>query len=309
MRIILAAFETTAQRPVRRRNLLIRLHQPLPRRHVQRASLVSLLLFAAAFAWAFWVEPQRLVVTRTELALPGWPPQLAGLRVALLSDLHIGSPYWDLAALARLVERTNAEKPDLVLLAGDYQINDVPGGVFVDAEPIAAGLSKLAAPLGVFAVLGNHDWRNDGERTRKAFAANGVTVLEESSQRIELRGTSLYVVGLADQITRHSAPQAVLAQIPPHAPTLLVVHEPDVFESFPRLGVNPTLTLAGHTHGGQVWLPLLGRRMVPSRFGQRYAYGHVVENGRHLFVTSGIGTSILPVRFLVPPEISMLLLR
>ena len=101
----------------------------------------------------------------------------------------------------------------------------------------------------------------------------------------------------------------MLAQVPSRTPTLLLVHEPDVFETFPSLGLSPTLTLAGHTHGGQVWLPLLGRRVVPSAFGQRYAYGHVVEAGRHLFVTSGVGTSVLPVRFLVPPEIALLTLR
>lgn len=260
-------------------------------------------------AWGFWLEPQRLVVTRAELELPGWPRELSGLRVALLSDLHVGSPFWDLQALSRLVARTNAEHPDLILLAGDYQINDVPGGVFVGPDDIAHGLAPLRAPLGVFAVLGNHDWWNDGERTRRAFEANGIKVLEESSQRIERSGKSFLVVGLADQITRPSDPQAALSALPSHVPTLLLVHEPDVFETFPRLGLSPTLTLAGHTHGGQVWLPLLGRRVVPSKFGERYAYGHVTENGRHLYVTSGVGTSVMPVRFLVPPEIAMLTLR
>jgi predicted MPP superfamily phosphohydrolase len=223
--------------------------------------------------------------------------------------LHIGSPFWDLDALARLVERTNAEKPDLVLLAGDYQINDVPGGVFVASEPIAERLALLQAPLGVFAVLGNHDWWNDGERTREAFARRGITVLEENAKRLESHGQSFYLVGLADQMTRPSDAKAALASVPANAATLLLVHEPGVFESFPRLGISPTLTLAGHTHGGQVWLPLLGRRVVPSAFGERYAYGHVVENGRHLFVTGGVGTSVLPVRFLVPPEIALLTLR
>jgi predicted MPP superfamily phosphohydrolase len=271
--------------------------------------LAALLLFAAAFSWGFWWEPQRLVVTSAELKLPGWPRELSGLRVALLSDLHIGSPFWDLPALDRLVARTNAEKPDLVLLAGDYQINDVPGGVFVEAEGIAKGLGRLRAPLGVYAVLGNHDWWNDGERTRRAFEQNGVHVLEESAQQLTHGGAAFYIVGLADQLTRPSAPKAAFDQVPAGAPTLLLVHEPDVFESFARLGVSPSLTLAGHTHGGQVWLPLLGRRVVPSSYGERYAYGHVVENGRHLYVTSGVGTSVLPVRFLVPPEIALLTLR
>jgi uncharacterized protein len=260
--------------------------------------------------WAVWLEPRRLVVRETELVLPRWPRELSGLKVALLSDLHIGSPHWDVAALGKLVERTNAQNPDLVLLAGDYQINGVVGGVFVEAEPIAQGLAGLKARLGVIAVLGNHDWWNDGERSRRAFQARGITVLEESAVRLEHRpGVPFYVVGLADQMERKSDPKAALASVPSGAPTLVLVHEPDVFATFPRLGLSPNLTLAGHTHGGQVWLPLLGRRVVPSEFGERYAYGHIVEEGRHLFVTAGVGTSIIPVRFLVPPEVAILVLR
>jgi len=275
-------------------------------------SRAGLLLLASALAvmfWALYWEPQRLVVTRTQLELPSWPAPLAGLRIALLSDLHVGSPYWDLAALSRLVERTNAERPDLVLLGGDYQINGVKGGVFVPAEPIAARLGKLRAPLGVFAVLGNHEWWNDGERMRRALTAQHIEVLEERAVALDYRGSRFYVVGLADQLTRDSNPRAALAAVPAGAPHLLLVHEPDVFATFADLQLSPTLTLAGHTHGGRVWLPLLGRRVVPSRFGERYAYGHIEERGRHLFVTSGVGTSIFPIRFLVPPEIALLTLK
>jgi predicted MPP superfamily phosphohydrolase len=276
---------------------------------VRRALIATCALGACLVLWACWLEPRRLVVSRAELKLPGLPSELRGLKVALLADIHIGSPHWNLKALDWLVDRTNAEKPDLVLLAGDYQINDVIGGRFVEVEPIAQGLGRLRARLGVFAVLGNHDWWNDGERTRRAFTAAGIRVLEEEVARVEHRGTAFYVVGLADQMERVSNPRQALAQVPPGAATLVLVHEPDVFETFPRLGISPTLTLAGHTHGGQVWLPLFGRRVVPSRFGERYAYGHIVEEGRHLFVTAGVGTSIIPVRFLVPPEIALLTLR
>jgi predicted MPP superfamily phosphohydrolase len=278
----------------------------------QRLRRVLLGLFACGLLltlWAVWLEPRSLVVRETELVLPRWPKELSGLKVALLSDLHIGSPHWDVAALDELVERTNAQRPDLVLLAGDYQINDVMGGEFVEAEPIARGLAGLKARLGVIAVLGNHDWWNDGERTRRAFQAQGITVLEETAVRLEHAGAEFYVVGLADQMERKSDPQTAMAVVPSGAPSLVLVHEPDVFASFPRLGLSPNLTLAGHTHGGQVRLPLLGRRVVPSEFGERYAYGHIVEHGRDLFVTAGVGTSIIPVRFLVPPEIALLTLR
>jgi predicted MPP superfamily phosphohydrolase len=284
-------------------------HDEVRGRRLRRALVLLFALGLLAASWAVLLEPRRLVVRETELQLPRWPKQLAGLKVALLADLHIGSPHWDVAALGKLVERTNELQPDLVLLAGDYQINEIIGGTFVEAEPIADGLGRLKARLGVVAVLGNHDWWNDGERTRRAFQAKGITVLEESSVRLEHNGVSFYVVGLADQMERKSDAKAAVQSVPAGAPHLLLVHEPDVFESFARLQVSPNLTLAGHTHGGQVWLPLLGRRVVPSEFGERYAYGHVVENGLDLFVTSGVGTSILPVRFLVPPEIALLTLR
>lgn len=276
---------------------------------VTRLLLAALVACLGGLVWGFWLEPQRLVVTRAELSLPRWPAQLTGLRVALLSDLHVGSPHQDLEALDRLVERTNAESPDLTLLAGDYLINDVIGGSFVEPEPIAKALSRLRARLGVYAVLGNHDWWHDGETVRRAFQAQGIKVLEGDAVRLESAGTAFYLVGLPDQMARKADPRFAMAGVPPGAPSLVLVHEPDVFASFPELGLSPSLTLAGHTHGGQVWLPGLGRRVVPSEFGQRYAYGHVVEEGRDLFVTAGVGTSIIPVRFLVPPEIALLTLR
>ena len=264
------------------------------------------LLLVGALAWGFLGEPQRLVVRRYQLQLSGWPRALGGLKLALLSDLHVGSPFWDLPALERLVERTNAEKPDLVLLAGDYLIGGVPGGTFVGPEPIAATLSRLRAPLGVVAVLGNHDWLNGGEGFRRAFATHRIALLEDRALPLEYRGTRFTVVGLSDRVMHPTDPRAALRGV--EGPTLVLVHEPDVFESFPRLGLFPQLTLAGHTHGGQVRLPFLGRPVVPSDFGERYAYGHIVENGRHLFVTSGVGTSIMPVRFLVPPEVVIMIL-
>lgn len=285
----------------------------MPRRRpltsFQKWQFTILLVIAACLTWGLFIEPRRLVVTEQKVALPNWPTELAGLRVALLSDLHTGSPGQDLAALERLVARTNEQKPDVVILAGDYQINGVPGGTHVAIEPIAERLARLSSPLGTFAVLGNHDVWNDAPRTRSAFAKAGIQLLEDSTTRLEYRGHAFFLVGLADQITLPSRPAVAFGQVPVGAPSILVVHEPDVFADLARLGVRPSLTLAGHTHGGQVWLPLLGRRVVPSEFGERYAYGHIVENEQHLFVTSGVGTSVFPVRFLVPPEIALLTLR
>jgi uncharacterized protein len=256
--------------------------------------------------WAFWFEPRRLVVHASTLDVPHWPEALRGTRVALLSDLHVGSPYWHLPQLEQLVERVNRERPDLVLLAGDYQINGIPFGEWVDAESIAHVLGRLEAPLGVVAVLGNHDWWNDGQRTRRAFEREGIVVLENEAHAVSRAGNRFFIVGLADQLTRRVRLDPPLAQVPAGAPFVVLAHEPDIFRAVPE---RASLTLAGHTHGGQVRLPFVGRLVVPSRYGQAYAAGHIVEKGRHLFVTTGVGTSVWPVRFGVPPEIALLTLE
>jgi predicted MPP superfamily phosphohydrolase len=275
----------------------------------RRAKRVTATCLAAALLlgiWAFLVEPRRLVVNHTDLELPRWPPGAPPLRVALLSDLHVGSPHWSASRIRALVERSNAEKPDIVLLAGDYMIDRVLGGTKVGHEEIADALSGLHAPGGVVAVLGNHDWWNDGLRMRRALESRGIVVLENETHTFAHRGMHYAIAGLADAITRHPEPAETFAQSPTDVPIIALTHEPDLF---PSIDDRPAITLAGHTHGGQVRLPLLGRLIVPSAFGQRYAAGHVVEGGRHLFVTTGVGTSILPVRFAVPPEIAILTLR
>jgi uncharacterized protein len=277
-----------------------------PRRLRWVALGVLLALALLLGGWAFWIEPQRLVVNRSTLDLPRWPEPLRGLRVALLSDLHVGSPHWHLAELRRLVERVNAEQPELVLLAGDYLINGVAFGDWVDPESMARVVGELRAPLGVVAVLGNHDWWNDGRRVWRALESQGVVVLENQALELTRAGAPFHVVGLADQLTRRVRVDEALAHVPSGAPYLVLMHEPDTFTLVPDAA---SLSMAGHTHGGQVRLPLLGSPVVPSRYGQRYAAGHVVEGERHLFVTTGVGTSIWPVRFGVPPEIAVLTLE
>ena len=280
------------------------------RPRLRRRSWLALwcLAFVAVLlgSWAFWLEPRRLVVNQSALDVPHWPEPLADLRVALLSDLHVGSPYWRLPELEQLVERVNRERPELVLLAGDYVITDVAFGEWVDPESIARVLGRLQAPLGVVAVLGNHDWWFDGHRVRRAFESQGIVVLENQAHEVWRGGRRFFIVGLADQLTRRIRLDQALAGVPEGDPFLVLVHEPDVFVRVPE---RASLTLAGHTHGGQVRLPLLGRPVLPSKYGQRFAAGHVIEEGRHLFVTTGVGTSMFPVRFGVAPEIAILNLR
>jgi predicted MPP superfamily phosphohydrolase len=253
--------------------------------------------------WAVGIEPGRVVLRETPVPIARWPADLGPLRIAALADLHTGSPHITVAKLREIVASVNAAQPDLVVLLGDYVIHGVAGGRFVEIEQTAAALRDLRAPLGVFAVLGNHDWWYDGARCVRALEAVGIHVLEDAAAEVTVRGHPLWIAGVSDLRTRPAAIGRALAPVPAGAPVIVLTHNPDVFA---RMPARVLLTLAGHTHGGQVNLPVLGRLIVPSHFGDRYAIGHIHEDDRDLFVSPGIGTSIVPVRFRVPPEVSML---
>ena len=215
----------------------------------------------------------------------------------------MGSPFNGPRKLEEVVARVNQSRPHIVLLAGDYVVSGARGGDFVPPERTASLLSKLEAPLGVFAVLGNHDHWYDGPRVRRAFESAGIRVLENENVRVEGEGFDFWLVGIGDLMAGNPDVAGALAGLPQEGAAIALTHNPDLF---PEITDRVALTLAGHTHGGQVDFPFWGAPVVPSRFGERYVRGHVVEQGRHLFVTSGLGTSILPVRFRVPPEIAIL---
>ena len=271
-----------------------------PRRIAGLAFIVAAL---ALGAWAFVWEPASLVTRTHRVAIPHWRAELAGLRVAVLGDLHVGSPYQGLSKLAKIVDATNGLQPDLILLPGDFVIQGVLGGTFVSPEEASAVLARLKAPLGVWAVLGNHDWWLDAPRVQAALEQHGIRVLEDRAVAIQRGGVQFWLVGISDFWEGPHDVRAAMSAVRDDAPVLVFTHNPDVF---PTIADRFSLLVTAHTHGGQVDLPLIGRPIVPSAYGQRYAIGHVVENGRHLFVSSGLGTSIIPVRFRVPPEISVL---
>ena len=234
-----------------------------------------------------------------------WPAHQS-LRVGILTDLHVGSPFNGIVKLHDIVDRTNAARPDVICILGDLVIQGVLGGQFVSPEEVATQLQRLHAPAGVVAVLGNHDGWFDHARVQAALENNGIRVLEETAAKVATPTGPLWIAGISDLWTgRHDIAAALSAVTDDGVPVILLTHNPDVFPLVPR---RVALTLAGHTHGGQVRLPFIGRPIVPSQFGQRFAAGHVVEDGRHLFVATGLGTSILPIRFRVPPAVTVLTL-
>jgi predicted MPP superfamily phosphohydrolase len=267
-------------------------------------AVILLLLFGLVF-WGFLIEPNRLIIHSETIQIDNWPKDLSGLRIAVISDIHTGGPFMNDQKLKDIVDKTNALNPDLIVLLGDYMSGNSWHGHRVEPEVTAAALKSLKAPLGVYAVLGNHDWWYSGEKVRHAFEQNGIHVLEDEVAEVKWHDKSFWLVGLADLWTRPQHISETVATIPPGSTMIALTHNPDIF---PRLPQSVPLLLAGHTHGGQVNIPLIGTPVVPSDYGSKYTAGHVIENGQHLFVTTGIGTSIMPVRFRVPPEIVLLTL-
>jgi uncharacterized protein len=266
--------------------------------------LLTLLTILSCLVWGFFIEPNRLVVHQDTIQIASWPAELNGLRIALIGDIHTDNRFIDEKKLKKIVELTNAQNPDLVVLLGDY----VQGGREnaahrVEPEITAAQLRNLKAPLGVYAVLGNHDWWYNGEKVRRAFESEGIPILEDDAKELNWHDKSFWLMGLADLWTRPQHIQQSLAKAPSGSTVIALTHNPDIFPDLPQ---SVPLLLAAHTHGGQVNLPLIGTPVVPSRFGPKYTAGHVYENGHHLYVTTGIGTSIMRVRFRVPPEIVIL---
>jgi len=290
--------------------------------YIAVATLVGLAL--VALAYSYFVEPQRLVINAAELKISKWNPAFDGLKIVAISDIHGGSNGVDEAKIRRVVKMANAQGPDLIVLLGDYVSQIGPRGVDgklalrMPMEKIAANLAELQARLGVFAVLGNHDgWHDDGA-IAAALNANGVRVLDGAVAIVEKNGAKLRILGLKDQLKIKSweafndDARKLLASTEGAGDILVLEHSPDVAPIINGPGPiskDMRLRVSAHTHGGQVWLPVLGRPIVPSGYGQKFAAGHARDNGLDIFITTGIGTSILPFRFMVPPEIAVITVR
>lgn len=275
------------------------------RRYIYGIPAFILLFLGLLGLWTCVWEPTRLVVRTHTIQVKSWPQDMRPLRVACLGDIHGGAPFIDNDKLKDVVKLTNEQKPDMVVLLGDYVVMGVLGGKFMEPEAVADGLRGLSAPLGVYVILGNHDWWYNGPKVSQAFREVGYTVLENQIATTTVDGHTLYIVGLEDEWTRRPDAVKVLSKVPPEAPTIVLAHNPD---TFPRLPHVNGITFAAHTHGGQVRLPFMGAPIVPSRYRQRYVAGHVEEGAEQMFVTSGIGTSLLPLRLGVLPEIAVITL-
>ena len=294
----------------------------ISRRGFLKLALGALASGAGLAAYAFGVEPLlRLRAARHRVQPKNWPPALK-LKIAVIADLHACRPWMTPEHIRRIVDETNALGADLIALLGDYHSCTRFSSSEVSYQEWAQELSRLRAPIGVHSVLGNHDWWADSaaQRRRKgpvaagqALKKVGIPVYENDVVRLTKGGETFWLAGLGDQIAlRHPGTPGVfdgvddlpgtLAKVSDEAPIILLAHEPDIFTQVPA---RVACTISGHTHGGQV--RLFGYSpIVPSDYGNRFAYGHVTETGSHLVVSGGLGCSILPVRFGVPPEITVI---
>jgi predicted MPP superfamily phosphohydrolase len=261
------------------------------------------LLFLFLALWTVLIEPRWVAKRTINIALPH-SGSLAGLKVAVASDWHFTKrPLWRVMTVERaqqIVAEINESKPDVILLLGDFVADRQYVPTIADSaeEEIAQVLGQLKAPKGVYAVLGNHDWWRDGSKMYEAFTKQGIKVVENTS--LSLPGTDAYIVGIGDDFTGHSNPELALKNLSSQKPALLMMHDPASFSTLPS-HLN-AVAFAGHTHGGQVYLPWLGALVVPGRAPTSWAYGWVEHHANRMYVTSGLGVSIIPVRFNMRPE-------
>jgi len=265
--------------------------------------LFSIIIFCLIYG--FFIEPKTLKTRHVSIPLEMYsgPP----IRAVLLSDIHMGGMHVPAKRIETIVKRVNILQPDIILIPGDFinghlRRSEHSASFNSEIEKGLAYLAQLNAPMGRFVSVGNHDVWYDATFIETNLSTAEFTVLRNQAVNLP---NGLCIVGLADHDTQHEDPKAFNACKPKSVPIALM-HSPD---SFPLLHSDTALAVAGHTHGGQINIPFIGRRITATAAGRKYAYGKLDINGIPAFVTAGIGTSILPARFRSPPEIDLIELR
>jgi predicted MPP superfamily phosphohydrolase len=254
------------------------------------------------------IEPNHPVILRREFALPRWPERMNGFTIALVSDFHY-DPYFSIHPLRAAMPMVNSLHPDLVVLTGDFvtapDIGDSAKAAR-DAEPCARILHELTAPYGLWAVLGNHDYDTDPDHVTRALQAENIRVLSNQSQPIERDGQRFWLGGVSDVLSGTADLSGTLSKVPPTEAVVLLAHEPDYADEVCKFPVD--LQLSGHSHGGQVRIPLLRPFFLPE-LARKYVWGSYRVGSLPLYTNAGLGTVNLPVRFNCAPEITLLTLR
>jgi predicted MPP superfamily phosphohydrolase len=281
-------------RPVRRVNVR------RVRRPVRRRTITGFTSTIAEMAQHAFVESRAVEIARVPIEIDSLPDAFEGLTVAQISDVHHSS-FMSAERIAEIVDAVNGLGADVVVLTGDY-VSYSPYYIAGAAE----ALGRLRAPQGVFAVLGNHDFWNNADEVTRALAREGIEVLRNAHTRLESRGDAVVLAGIDDLTVRAADLDRALRGADPRRVRLLLSHNPGIVRRAALRAVD--LVLAGHTHGGQVHVPLIG---APSVYGypKQYVRGLARLGGTQIYVNRGLGTVIVPVRVGSCPEISVFTLR
>lgn len=282
-------------------------------------AFVSLVLLVVCFLlYAYFVGARGFVVVEETLAVPNWSSDLNGFRVVAIADLHVGSNYAPPERIRYVVDQANAQNADLIVLLGDYvseakwdrEFRQKPEGtdrteLRVPVEEIAENLKGLKAKYGVYAIIGNHDWyHNDGKIHRMLEEIAGVNVLHNEVATIDAGGEKISLWGIEDLYRNRRVPAEPFNALAEKKNVIALTHNPDSLLSAPA---GFSIMFSGHTHGGQLNWPIFGAKAVFN--DPRFMDGHAVVDDKHVYVTSGVGTSVIPFRFRVPPEIAVVTLN
>lgn len=266
-------------------------------------SFISLLiLFVVLCIDLFFIEPNILLTKSQKLEIPHWNKDLDGFKIALITDIHLGTKFVDLKKLARIVKIVNSKNPDLIVICGDLDAKSISKEKYSTTQ-IANILKNLKSKHGVIAVMGNHDYVPPSV-LKYIYQKSNIILLENEDYYFSHNAKTLRIVGFKDLWYFKSNPIQVVGMKDKTTPTVVLTHNPDYFPQMPNF---VSLTLSGHTHGGEIVLPFIGSFFIPSEYGQRYRNGYIIENNKHLFVSRGVAT-LSGGRFLDPPEINILTL-
>jgi predicted MPP superfamily phosphohydrolase len=276
------------------------------------------IIIAVFLSYAYLIEPRQFVVVEETLTVPNWSHELNGFRIVTIADIHTGSNYAPPERVRYVVEQANAQNADLIVLLGDYvseakwdrEARRGPEGtdrteLRVPVETIAESLKGLKAKYGVYAIIGNHDWyHNQGKIHKLLEDIAGITVLNNEVVEIPIGDETLRIWGIEDLYLNRTVPLEPYNAIAEKQNIIAITHNPDSLLQTPE---GFSIMFSGHTHGGQLNWPFFGPKAVFN--DPRFMDAHAVVDNKHVYVSSGVGTSVIPFRFRVPPEINVITLN